>query len=283
VRVAEERFETVCDDEPATAVLTDVGPRAMDVVRVLMRLTGLSAWNCRLLARRAPVVVLRNVPQEDAESAVVALRAAGAGAEVGGPERTPDLDRALTEWHEPPLRLLPPQVSHLLRDVGAPPRLAAHLRLVHDVAHELAEWVRQYSPGLVVDREAVLFGAATHDIGKAEHVAELSGPGSAHEKAGRALLLAHGVEPRLARFAATHGSWADDGTTVEDLLVSLADKVWKGKRVTDLEDLVVARLAGAAGSERWEAFLALDEFLGPIAADADRRLAFQASFPASGA
>ncbi|MEU4096308.1 HD domain-containing protein [Streptomyces sp. NPDC026673] len=187
------------------------------------------------------------------------------------------MKRALTEW--PGLRPLPPRVPPLLRKVGAPPRLAAHLRLVHDVACELVEWVGRYSPGLVVDRSAVLFGAATHDIGKALHVAELSGPGGRHEKAGRALLLTHGVEPRLARFAATHGSWTGDGVTVEELLVSLADKVWKGKRVTDLEDLVVVRLADATGSERWEAFLALDEFLGTVAADAERRLAFQASFP----
>ncbi|WTQ47506.1 HD domain-containing protein [Actinacidiphila glaucinigra] len=174
---------------------------------------------------------------------------------------------------------MPPEVERLLRDVGAPPRLAAHLRLVHDVACELVEWIRQYSPDLVVDREAVLFGAATHDIGKALHVAELSGPGSAHERAGRALLLARGVAPRLARFAATHGSWTDGAVTMEDLLVSVADKVWKGKRVTELEDLVVDRLAGATGDERWEVFLALDGFLGEVAADADRRLAFHTAFP----
>ena len=48
----------------------------------------------------------------------------------------------------------------------------------------------------------MLFGAATHDIGKTMHVAELSAPGSEHEEAGRQLLLAHGISPELARFAA---------------------------------------------------------------------------------
>ena len=52
----------------------------------------------------------------------------------------------------------------------------------------------------------MLFGAATHDIGKTPHPAELSGPGSAHEEAGRELLLSLGGSPRLARFAATHAS-----------------------------------------------------------------------------
>ncbi|WP_326570977.1 HD domain-containing protein [Actinacidiphila glaucinigra] len=271
---------------PATVVLVEVGPRVPDVVAVLGRLTGRGAEHCRFLTGRVPVAVLRDVPEEDAEAAVAALRAAGATAEAGGPAgataeaggpvRVSDLDRALVQGRERPL---PPEVERLLRDVGAPPRLAAHLRLVHDVACELVEWIRQYSPDLVVDREAVLFGAATHDIGKALHVAELSGPGSAHERAGRALLLARGVAPRLARFAATHGSWTDGAVTMEDLLVSVADKVWKGKRVTELEDLVVDRLAGATGDERWEVFLALDGFLGEVAADADRRLAFHTAFP----
>ena len=41
------------------------------------------------------------------------------------------LHRALTD---PGLRPLPERVSLLLRELDAPPRLAAHLRAVHDVA-----------------------------------------------------------------------------------------------------------------------------------------------------
>lgn len=126
----------------------------------------------------------------------------------------------------------------------------------------------------------MLFGAATHDIGKTAHVGELSGPGSAHEEAGRRLLLDHGVEPELARFAGTHAAWAaDPDVGIEDLLVSLADKVWKNKRVSELEDLVIGRLAGASGRPVWEEFLALDDLLVSLGAGADRRLAFQAVHP----
>lgn len=178
-----------------------------------------------------------------------------------------------------PLRTLPDQVAQLLQDLQAPPRLAAHLRAVHDVAHQLVDWVVQYYPALRIDSAAVLFGAATHDIGKAVHVAELSGPGSAHELAGRELLLAHGIAPELARFAATHAMWTKPGVATEDLLVSVADKVWKNKRVSDLEDLVVTRLAEASGRTPWEEFLAFDEILMSVGTGADQRLAFQASYP----
>ena len=187
--------------------------------------------------------------------------------------------QALYDAEDPPLRTLPDQVAQLLQDLQAPPRLAAHLRAVHDVAHQLVDWLAQQYPALRIDSAAVLFGAATHDIGKTAHVAELSGPGSAHEPAGRDILLAHGISPGLARFAGTHATWTEPGVGLEDLLVSVADKIWKNKRVPDLEDLVVARLAEASGQTPWEAFLAFDDLLTSIGTGADQRLAFQASYP----
>ncbi|WP_344465771.1 HD domain-containing protein [Kitasatospora kazusensis] len=173
-------------------------------------------------------------------------------------------------------------MAELLESLDAPPRLAAHLRAVHDVAHQLVDWAERHHPALDFDREAVLFGAATHDVGKTVHLTELSAAGSAHEEAGRALLLAHGVSPRLARFAGTHASWTAPDIAVEDLLVSLADKIWKNKRVQELEDLVVTRLAAASGRSAWEEFMMLDDLLGRIGDGADQRLAFQASYPVHG-
>jgi hypothetical protein len=167
----------------------------------------------------------------------------------------------------------------LLRELDAPPRLVAHLRAVHDVAYRLVEWVGLRHPALPFDRDAVLFGAATHDIGKTAHVGELSGPGSAHEDAGRDLLLAHGIPPHLARFAATHATWTLPDTAVEDLLVSVADKIWKNRRVPDLEDLVVRRLAEASGRTVWEEFLDFDDLLTSVGEGAEARLAFQSSYP----
>ncbi|MEU4064188.1 HD domain-containing protein [Streptomyces wedmorensis] len=180
---------------------------------------------------------------------------------------------------DPPLLPLPDRVVELVSESECSPRLAAHLRAVHDVAHQLVEWIERHCPVLSFDREAVLFGAATHDIGKAVLVSELSGPGAEHEEVGRTLLLGRGVSPELARFAATHASWRESGVGLEDLLVSLADKIWKNKRVPDLEDLIVARLVEAGGGAAWEEFSALDEVLSRIGDGADERLAFQGSFP----
>ncbi|WP_030057785.1 MULTISPECIES: HD domain-containing protein [Streptomyces] len=189
------------------------------------------------------------------------------------------LHRALTLPGDPVLRPLPRQVAVLLEELNAPPRLAAHLRAVHDVAHQLADWAEQHYPQLDFDRHAVLFGAATHDIGKVLHPEELSRPGSEHEEAGHDLLIARGVTEELAQFARSHASWNAPGISTDDLLVSVADKIWKGKRVTDLEQLLIDRLAEAGHQRPWEAFMALDEFLNHIAHDAERRLAFQAEHP----
>lgn len=186
------------------------------------------------------------------------------------------LERALTESGLLPL---PDRAASLLREMRAPPRLAAHLRAVHDVASRLLDWLGQEYPNVTADRDAVLFGAATHDIGKTVHPGELSGPGSTHEQAGYQLLLDHGVAETMARFARTHAAWTGPNITIEDLLVSLADKIWKAKRVPDLEQLVLDRLAAAAGQQPWEAFLALDTVLTRLAENADYRLAFQNSHP----
>ena len=177
------------------------------------------------------------------------------------------------------LRSLPRRVEDLLGSLDAPPRLGAHLRAVHDVAWQLADWVSRHHHGVRFDRDAMLFGAATHDIGKIVHPEELSKPGSAHEYAGYELLLAQGFSEESARFARTHGSWTGTEVRIEDLLVGLADKVWKAKRVPELEQLVVQRLAIDGRQQPWQVFMTLDDELDRIAADADHRLAFQARYP----
>ena len=90
------------------------------------------------------------------------------------------------------------------------------------------------------------------------------------------MLLSYGVPHELARFAGSHGSsWHNPDSPTEDLLVSLADKVWKGSRVTALEQAVLQRMNG----EEWDAFLRLDNILSKLARQADELLAFQFRHP----
>ncbi|MFI9507912.1 HD domain-containing protein [Nocardia sp. NPDC052566] len=189
------------------------------------------------------------------------------------------LEHALTDRSETPLRLLPDRAAAIIRALDAPPRLAAHLRAVHDVACQLVDWLTKNYGTVRFDADSVLFGAAIHDIGKVRHPAELSGPGSAHEPDGYKLLLDHGVPENAARFARTHAAWNEPTIDIEDLLVSLADKIWKAKRVPELEQLIVRRLATASGQQPWQVFMTLDEELDRIASDADQRLAFQSAYP----
>ncbi len=173
---------------------------------------------------------------------------------------------------------LPDDLLALLRDVGAPPRLVAHLRLVRDTARQIIAGVGAGFPALEFDPDAILFGASTHDIGKALHPNELTGPGKEHEAAGERLLLDRGYSAELAHFARWHSTWDRPETTIEDLMVSLADAVWKGVRWTDLESVAVDAIGVAVGMETWEVFMGMDDVLTPIADGGVERLAFQGLF-----
>lgn len=175
------------------------------------------------------------------------------------------------------LKALPQKAAELLCHYDGPARLMAHLLLVHDAAYRLLDRMSSAWAELRLDRELVLFGAAVHDIGKIVYTRELSEEGHEHELAGKELLLKLGILEDMARFAATHALWSERSTT-EELLVSLADKIWKGSRVQELEDLLVARIAEATGRKRWEVFSVLDGIIEDIASDADWRLAWQKQF-----
>ena len=179
-------------------------------------------------------------------------------------------------------RQLPQQTVHLLRQVAAPPRLVAHLILVHDVAATLVERVAAAFPGVAFNREAILFGASIHDFGKVIERSELIGAGTEHEQRGTELLRSMGIPDERGRFAYTHGNW-DKGPNInlEDLFVALADKCWKGQRVDKLESKIVTLLSVASSKPEWACFAELDEILEGLTKDADTtRLAWQQAFDA---
>jgi putative nucleotidyltransferase with HDIG domain len=177
-------------------------------------------------------------------------------------------------------RPLPDEALKICQAAKAPPRLVAHLTLVHDVACDLVAEIQIAFPKLRLDAASIFFGAATHDIGKSIRTEELTGPGTSHESEGVEMLKELGVSEQRAQFAYTHGNWsASSQTSIEDLVVALADNCWKGKSVSELETQAVNAIADETGQETWQVFSALDEILQKLAADADHRLAWQAQFP----
>jgi putative nucleotidyltransferase with HDIG domain len=174
---------------------------------------------------------------------------------------------------------LPEEVQRICLVVQASPRLVAHLILVHDVACRLVVELQTAFPEVKLDANSVLFGAAIHDIGKTVCPEELVQSGNSHELKGVDLLHKIGISQHRARFAYTHANW--HSTAIEDLLVALADKCWKGKRVQELEMEVTRAIACATGKEDWQVFATLDDLVQRIAADADQRLAWQSQFPAT--
>jgi len=177
-----------------------------------------------------------------------------------------------------PPRPLPEQVQRLCNALTPPPRLVAHLRLVHDTAVDLVAGLGDCFPTLDYDADSVLFGAATHDLGKVLHPNELTATGNQHEQDGPFLLEQHGVPTSLSRFARTHGNWnREEDQPVEDLLVALADAIWKG-RCPELEGRVVKRIAAMISAEQWQVFLKFDDLAARLSADGQKRLAWQQGF-----
>ena len=173
-------------------------------------------------------------------------------------------------------RDLPQEAQRLLGTLNAPPRLVAHLALVHDAAAEILCAFQARWPDLKIDRDAVLFGSAIHDVGKILHLNELTGPGNKHEQDGPGVLQQHGLSPELSRFARTHGTWSNESDlAVEDLIVALADHTWKGSRNDALETMVAGRIAESLGTETWEAFMGLDEIVAEVASRGEERLSWQ--------
>ncbi|HVC82290.1 MAG TPA: HD domain-containing protein [Chloroflexota bacterium] len=170
---------------------------------------------------------------------------------------------------------LPPPAAAALRSLNASPRLLGHHLIVHHVAATILVAMAGVWPDVSIDREAVLVGAATHDLGKTLHPEELTGPGRKHENDGPALLEQLGITPEHARFARTHGQWAHEpNPPLEDLLVTLANTIWQGTRNQRLEDAITQRVAGVQGREVWQVFMELDDIIVAITEDAEIRIAW---------
>ena len=79
-----------------------------------------------------------------------------------------------------------------------------------------------------------------------------------HEPDGARLLLEHSVDPRVARCCLSHARWAEMDCSLEELVVALADKVWKRTRHVKLERRVIEAVAGKLDRGFWDLFVELD-------------------------
>lgn len=158
-----------------------------------------------------------------------------------------------------------------LKNLNAPSRLVVHHLLVLEAAQELVNGL-QSKFKLNFNIELVLLGAAIHDCGKIFHPQEMVHPGSQHEISGEQILLSHQVSPEIARFCRTHAAWDESNTVLEDWLVALADKLWKGRREKSLESKVVSYIARQTNVPEWEVFVEADSLFENIAAKGSTRL-----------
>ncbi|WP_226860178.1 HD domain-containing protein [Desulfoluna spongiiphila] len=158
----------------------------------------------------------------------------------------------------------------LLKDMGASEHLLNHVRLVGEAAQMLLHQCEKLN--VPIDSEFVKMAVVIHDAGKIVHPHEMSAPGSNHEPAGEKMLLKKGISPTLARCCLSHARWQDMECSLEELILAVADTLWKGKRIDSLELRVIDHIAGSLKKDRWDVFPALDSLFEAIANDGDNRL-----------
>lgn len=151
----------------------------------------------------------------------------------------------------------------LLQSLGAPRHLLQHVDLVGEAADQIL--LALQANKISVNEQFVLVGVALHDVGKIKHPSEMTAPGSNHEPAGEQMLLAAGASPEIARVSLSHARWSQMPVSLEELLVALSDKLWKGVRVPELESMVVDECAKRSHQDYWQLFVSLDSSFEQIA------------------
>jgi len=162
------------------------------------------------------------------------------------------------------------QAYEAMVSLGASERLLLHVSIVAEVAESLIKALSAMN--VTVDKSLVQIGAVIHDAGKIIHTEELDEKGNMHEAAGEILMLENGASPEQARICRSHSQYESMRITLEDLLVALFDKLWKGKRVEELELKVIDTIASNIGKDRWDIYSNLDATFESIASDGDIRL-----------
>lgn len=86
------------------------------------------------------------------------------------------------------------------------------------------------------------------------------------------MLLEVGAPPDVARVCLSHARWEAMECSLEELLVALSDKLWKGVRRPDLEEAVIRESGRRVGRDYWDLFVSMDSCFERIADDGATRL-----------
>lgn len=158
----------------------------------------------------------------------------------------------------------------LQKKQGASERLLAHHKTVASIATQIADLL--LDKRLDINKPQVIAMAAIHDIGKIKITQELSETGSLHEKVGFEFAKQLGIDEDVAIICLLHGSNNYQPLRFEVLCVILADKLWKGNRIDELENHFIKRASSFAQSDYWAIFSEFDLFFEAIADKGQERL-----------
>jgi len=170
---------------------------------------------------------------------------------------------------------LPKEIKKILNQFDTPQRLIKHLTLVNSTAFLIIEELKNEWSNLLLNEKEILFGASTHDIGKVLVTDELYKKGKKHELEGFKILKELGYEDQESRFTVTHGNWRNPNLKIEDLIVCLSDKIWKGKRVNELEEQITNKISKLTKTDFWDVSMKLELILEKITIGSDDRIAWQ--------
>jgi hypothetical protein len=162
------------------------------------------------------------------------------------------------------------EVYTFLNEHGASPKLIRHAQFVVEAAKLLCEQLLRLN--ITFGEHFIVIGAALHNAGKIKHPEELVQAGTLHEKTGEKFLLELGVNPKLARVCRSHAQWKRLECSLEELIIALADNLWKGKRNEELEQVFLSRLLEVSIHEKWKLFIESDSCFENIAAQGSTRL-----------
>ncbi len=164
----------------------------------------------------------------------------------------------------------PEEAKSLLHSLGAPQHLLKHVELVGEAANQILFELRANK--VEVDEQFILVGLVIHDVGKIAYPSEMTAPGSRHEPRGVEMLLAAGASPEVARVSLSHARWSTMPVTLEELIIALADKLWKGVRISELENMVITECAARSRNDYWQLYVVLDSSFERIADQGPDRL-----------